>query len=1220
MDPVFTLDGSFFIDPAMTHPTVIGNSGAGSLSLTDGTLSINLDDARNTTSSFDIGQGVGGEGVVGVAGVDTTLEILRETGSTLPAGIALGTSGARGTLDIRNGGAVIIDNPTGQADLDVETGSVVVDAGSISISGTEATFTVGGAGSAVLTNGSNVTLDGTVSSTLTVEDGGTLEIGRLSSIVLGDADGPTGLLETLDGSELRLSRQGRQIAGDVVIGDGTLITVNGARGLDSGLLHTGSSFDFADTVTVNITALNVHENEFFHSILIVHTSDPDADFGLDADFLENRLTTDASLRDVEHGLIEHTALSGPKALIFAILPVEEEAGQRITTFGALADAVLEHDTGTGLTNMQSQNVEGYFQNIEGIRVPQLDGSVDITGSGVFFVDAGDGDGTINLDIGRKVVDGGDGTDTVIYSGNRRDYTITRDTESITVTQGGLTDTLTNVERIGFDDETLTLSSLSDHIVDTASDSIDPNDGLTSLREALLLSNSEEGQSLIEFDAALSGATITLALGQLEITDDVIIEGDIGLDGTNDITISGDDASRVFYVSGGTSVLGGLTIADGRAETNEAFVTGGPGTPEFGEGGGVWTGFGTTLTIERSTIRDNRAVDDFGFVGYGGGISSRGTLALRDSTVSDNTADLGAGGIVNFGAASLINTTVANNTGGEAYGFGWGGGGIFNYTQSPLILINSTVTGNTSPVAGGGLQQLVGVLPPALPLLINSIVLGNSAPVDADVSGPVASSTSSIIGGVSAADVFAMTSTVGDGVSAGVLADNRGPVQTVALRGDASNPALDIGQVTGNLMTDATGVTRNFDFAGVNNGGTVDAGAIEFVPSIVASGTTDDESLFGNILDDTLVGGAGNDSLFGQPGNDLLVGGELADLSNTAGGQVYRLYQATLDRAPDTTGFEGWVDILESGSNDLQGVVAGFVGSVEFQDIYGSLDNTDFVTLLYGNVLERAPDEDGLNGWLDALNTGTSRAQVVTGFSESAEFRADTSVPASAYADALESRAESGFYDDVYRLFQTTLDRAPNPAGLASWSEQLADGQSYTSVAAGFINSGEFRNTYGDLDDTDFIKQIYRNVLGREVDGPSLLGWQAVIRDSTREDVVRGIAQSPEFTFKAAPDVDAYMKEQGGNTLDGGAGNDTLYSGTTADTFVFDASEDGSDIVLQLDTWDTLQFEDFGYASAAEARAKMSAVGSDVRFADEGVTVTFAGANLATMQEVDYLFV
>ena len=55
---------------------------------------------------------------------------------------------------------------------------------------------------------------------------------------------------------------------------------------------------------------------------------------------------------------------------------------------------------------------------------------------------------------------------------------------------------------------------------------------------------------------------------------------------------------------------------------------------------------------------------------------------------------------------------------------------------------------------------------------------------------------------------------------------------------------------------------------------------------------------------------------------------------------------------------------------------------------GSLDDTQFVTLLYNNALHRAPDPGGLAYWLDQLTTGMSRNDVVLGFSESAEQKGD----------------------------------------------------------------------------------------------------------------------------------------------------------------------------------------------------------------------------------------
>jgi hypothetical protein len=107
------------------------------------------------------------------------------------------------------------------------------------------------------------------------------------------------------------------------------------------------------------------------------------------------------------------------------------------------------------------------------------------------------------------------------------------------------------------------------------------------------------------------------------------------------------------------------------------------------------------------------------------------------------------------------------------------------------------------------------------------------------------------------------------------------------------------------------------------------------------------------------------------------------------GQVFRLYQATLDRNPDGMGFSGWNEQLADGRS-LQAITSGFVNSIEFRSKYGAVDNTAFVTLLYNNVLNRSPDAAGLAGWIDALDKGATREQIVLGFSESPEFQTNTS--------------------------------------------------------------------------------------------------------------------------------------------------------------------------------------------------------------------------------------
>ena len=134
---------------------------------------------------------------------------------------------------------------------------------------------------------------------------------------------------------------------------------------------------------------------------------------------------------------------------------------------------------------------------------------------------------------------------------------------------------------------------------------------------------------------------------------------------------------------------------------------------------------------------------------------------------------------------------------------------------------------------------------------------------------------------------------------------------------------------------------------------------------------------------------------GGDGTDTLVNVErlqFADFNlafDTSGnaGQTYRLYQAAFDRTPDTPGLSYWINGMDGGMT-LQTVASGFIGSAEFQGLYGANpSNTQFVDLLYANVLNRAPDAEGYDYWLGQMAGGMTRELVLIGFSESRENQA-----------------------------------------------------------------------------------------------------------------------------------------------------------------------------------------------------------------------------------------
>ncbi|MCZ8185763.1 MAG: DUF4214 domain-containing protein [Beijerinckiaceae bacterium] len=106
------------------------------------------------------------------------------------------------------------------------------------------------------------------------------------------------------------------------------------------------------------------------------------------------------------------------------------------------------------------------------------------------------------------------------------------------------------------------------------------------------------------------------------------------------------------------------------------------------------------------------------------------------------------------------------------------------------------------------------------------------------------------------------------------------------------------------------------------------------------------------------------------------------------GQVYRIYDSAFNRQADAGGLEGWVNAMYAGAK-IGDLVNGFMNSAEFTNTYGpinALSNTQFVNLLYTNVLNRTADSGGLASWVASLDGGASRANVFLSFSESQEHK------------------------------------------------------------------------------------------------------------------------------------------------------------------------------------------------------------------------------------------
>ncbi len=107
---------------------------------------------------------------------------------------------------------------------------------------------------------------------------------------------------------------------------------------------------------------------------------------------------------------------------------------------------------------------------------------------------------------------------------------------------------------------------------------------------------------------------------------------------------------------------------------------------------------------------------------------------------------------------------------------------------------------------------------------------------------------------------------------------------------------------------------------------------------------------------------------------------------------------------------------------------------------------------------------------------------------------------------------------IYRLYQAVLDREPDVGGHLHWTQMLASAESIQEraalsqqIAQAFVDSREFQSVYGALGDTDFVEQLYQNILARASDATGLSYWVDQLADgATRGEIVRGFSNSLEF--------------------------------------------------------------------------------------------------------------
>ena len=162
----------------------------------------------------------------------------------------------------------------------------------------------------------------------------------------------------------------------------------------------------------------------------------------------------------------------------------------------------------------------------------------------------------------------------------------------------------------------------------------------------------------------------------------------------------------------SGLSGTITLASALPAINANLTIQGPGADSLTISGNNAV---TVFTINFGTVAISGLTIANGNSAFGGGIFNQATLTVTNSTFSGNSAAIYGGGIYNVnGTVTIVNSTFSNNSAGSF------GGGIF-INSGTVKVNNSTFSANSAGTLGGGISNVAGAL-----TINNSIFVGNTA--------------------------------------------------------------------------------------------------------------------------------------------------------------------------------------------------------------------------------------------------------------------------------------------------------------------------------------------------------------------------------------------------------------------------------------------------------------------------------------------------------------
>ena len=227
------------------------------------------------------------------------------------------------------------------------------------------------------------------------------------------------------------------------------------------------------------------------------------------------------------------------------------------------------------------------------------------------------------------------------------------------------------------------------------------------------------------------------------------------------------------------------------------------------------------------------------------------------------------------------------------------------------------------------------------------------------------------------------------------------------------------------------------------------------------------------------------------------------------GYVERLYTVILGRASEEPGKTTWTNTLFANAISAAEAAYEFAFTPEF--VNQNVSDEEFVTRFYQALLDREPDDGGLEVWTNALKSGVSRKFVLEGFMKSAEFTnlcnkyAVTKGSFTSDEARDKNLALTGY---INRVYKNAVGTSADADTLNTYASNVLSGETPKSVAYSLYLENQAAR---EMSNEDYVAALYRGLFGREPDAGAT-NYVACLNAEvmTREDAFNELTASQEY--------------------------------------------------------------------------------------------------------------